>query len=379
MPRFAINRILVLGASGQFGKRLCHRLVQLSDLHLLVAGRDRQRLKILKHQLHAVKPNAQIDTLMWNAGAPGLPDLLRSQEINLVIHLAGPFQGQNYAVAEACLQAEVAYIDMADGRDFVTKFSALDAATREKGIPLITGASTLPAVSSAIVDAMLEHFSRLRGIDYGICAGVKSGLGLATLKAVLSYCGKPYSILKNGKRIMVFGLGRPRHHDFPAPVNRRYLVDCDIPDHDLFPTRYSTLTGLDFGSCIDVPGLAQMLSLMSLCVSKGIVRDWNGLSALIHPFMNGMKFTGSPHSGFFMRLEGDGPSGGPRKVLFEIIARDGSGLEIPITPVVLLVKKMLRGDLLPPGAYPCVGLLSLAELKQELSIYPIVWETKELQ
>jgi hypothetical protein len=35
----------------------------------------------------------------------------------------------------------------------------------------------LPAFSSAIVDGMLENFSQLCGIDYGICAGVKSGVG----------------------------------------------------------------------------------------------------------------------------------------------------------------------------------------------------------
>ena len=43
------------------------------------------------------------------------------------------------------------------------------------------------------------------------------------------------------------------------------------------------------------------------------------------------------------------------------------------------MKKMLRGDLLPAGAYPCMGLFSLAELNQELSTYPMVWETKEMQ
>jgi hypothetical protein len=43
-----------------------------------------------------------------------------------------------------------------------------------------------------------------------------------------------------------------------------------------------------------------------------------------------------------------------------------------LPPVILLVKKMLRGDLLPAGAYPCMGLFSLAEFKQELSAYPMV-------
>jgi hypothetical protein len=56
--------------------------------------------------------------------------------------------------------------------------------------------------------------------------------------------------------------------------------------------------------------------------------------------------------------------GNPKKTLFEIL--DGSGLEIPVTPVILLVKKMLRGEALPAGAYPCMGLFSLAEFQQEL-------------
>jgi len=379
MPPFPTSRILVLGASGQFGLRLCRRLAQLDGFHLLLGGRDERRLKVAQRQLRDVKPDAPIDTVTWDIGVPGLPDLLRSHKINLVIHLAGPFQGQDYTVAQACLQAGVAYIDMADGRDFVANFSTLDTAARKKGIPLITGAGTLPAVSSAIVDGMLEKVSQLRSIDYGIAAGVKSGLGLATLKAVLSYCGKPYSVINNGMRVTIFGLGRPRHHDFPPPINRRYVVDCDIPDHALFPARYTTLNQMDFGSCIDVPGLAGMLSLMSVCVRKGLVKDWNDLSSLIHPAMRAMKFLGSRHSGFFMRLEGKSPQGDPKRMLLEILARDGSGLEIPVTPVILLVKKMLRGDLLPAGAYPCMGLFSLAELNQELSTYPMVWETKEMQ
>jgi hypothetical protein len=165
--------------------------------------------------------------------------------------------------------------------------------------------------------------------DYGIAAG---GLGLATLKAVLSYCGKPYSVIHDGMRVTIFGLGRPRHHDFPPPVNRRYVVDCDIPDHVLFPARYTTLNQMDFGSCIDVPGLARMLSLMSVCVRKGLVKDRNGLSSLIHPAMKAMKFLGSRHSEFFMRLEGKGPHGEVKRMLLEILAHDGSGLEIPVTP-----------------------------------------------
>jgi hypothetical protein len=379
MPSFPISRVLILGASGQFGSHLCRRLVQLDGLHLFLGGRDKQKLEAAQGQLRAVKPDAKIDTLTWKINASALLDLLYSRRLTLVVHLAGPFQGQDYTIAKACLRAGVPYIDMADGREFVAKFSTLDATAQAKGIPLITGASTVPGLSSAIIDAMLETFSQLEAIDYGICAGMRSGLGLATLQAVLSYCGKPYRVLKDGRPITVYGLGRPRHYDFPEPINRRYVVDCDIPDHDLFPAHYPTLRQMDFGSCIDVPGLPRLLSLMSSCVRKGWIEDWNFLAPIIQPCLNVAKFLGSSHSGFFMRLEGQDQQRNPKKMLFEILARDGSGLEIPVTPVMLLVKKMLRGEALPAGAYPCMGLFSLAEFQQELSSYPISWETKEVQ
>jgi len=63
MPPFPISRILVLGASGQFGGRLCRRLVQLGGLHLLLGGRDEQRLKVAQRQVQAVnaRPVAAIN------------------------------------------------------------------------------------------------------------------------------------------------------------------------------------------------------------------------------------------------------------------------------------------------------------------------------
>jgi hypothetical protein len=270
-------------------------------------------------------------------------------------------------------------MDIADGREFVAKFSSLDAAAREKRIPLITGASTVPGLSAAIIDATFREFSQLQAIDYGICAAPKSGLGAATLRAVLSYCGKPYEILENGNRATIYGLGRPRYHDFPPPLNRRFIVDCDIPDHSLFPARYPSLRRMNFGSCIDFPGLPQLLSVMSDCVRKGWITNCNFLSGLVNPFMTGIKPFGNSDSGFFMRLEGLDQLGNSKKSLLEILARDGSGLEIPITPVVLLIKKMLKGEPLPAGAYPCMSLFSLAEFMGELSSYPISWDWKHMQ
>ena len=68
-----------------------------------------------------------------------------------IIHL-GRFQGQDYGVANATLAAGAHYLDLADGRQFIVEFAARieDQAVRA-GRVAISGASTLPALSSALV------------------------------------------------------------------------------------------------------------------------------------------------------------------------------------------------------------------------------------
>ncbi|MDE1902194.1 MAG: saccharopine dehydrogenase NADP-binding domain-containing protein [Alphaproteobacteria bacterium] len=370
MQFLANFRILILGASGQFGRRLCQRLVREGHLTLLLCGRDKAKLMNLQKNLRDIS-DAETEVVACNIDCDDFSALLLAQRPNLVVHLAGPFQNQDYKIAKACLGAGVVYIDMADGRDFVDKFQTLDAEAKEKGVSLITGASTVPALSSSILDKVQRDIPDLREVDYGISAGLKTGLGYATLKAVLSYCGKPYAVLQK----TVYGLSEPRSYCFLKPVGQRSIVNCDIPDLGLFPQRYPTLTELSFASCIDVPLLAPVLALMSYVVQRKWIKDWNFLSALILPFMKAVKFLGSPHSGFFMNCAGC-ENGQRKRMSYEIIALNGSGLEIPVTPVVLLIKRMMKGESFPAGAYPCIGLIPLDDFERELSPFPISFHWK---
>lgn len=371
-------RVMIVGASGQFGQRLCQRLVWEDRLALIIAGRDYGKLEVLKAHLVALRPSAEIETVSCDISLAEFADQLFTYKPNLVVHLAGPFQGQDYKVAKACLIARIPYIDMADGREFVSGFSVLDCAAKEKDVFLITGASTVPALSSAVIDNVANDFIELQEVDYGICAGLKSGLGSATLQAVLSYCGKPYKTRAQSKDVISYGLDESRFYKFPTPVGPRYIVNCDVPDHALLPARYPMLKTLRFGSCIDVPGLAFILSLMSRAVQLGLVKSWDFLSDMIVPFMNAVKFLGNSHSGFFMLCGGMTGAKYTRKS-FEIIARNGSGLEIPVTPVVVLIKRILAGEKFPAGAYPCVGLVSLEEFRRALAAFPIAFTWREIE
>ena len=143
-----MHTVLVLGGYGFFGARICSALAAQPDLRLLVAGRSAQRARSAAGSLGlAAEQGTALD-----AHAADLAERLRGLGVDTVVHTAGPFQGQSYEVAQAAIAAGCNYIDLADGREFVVGIRALDAQARARGVTVVSGASSVPALSSAVVD-----------------------------------------------------------------------------------------------------------------------------------------------------------------------------------------------------------------------------------
>ena len=162
-----------------------------------------------------------------------------------MIHTAGPFQGQGYEVARAAIKAGCHYLDLADGRAFVTGITRLDAEARAAGVSIISGASSLPALTSAVVDKYRGEFKRLDSIRIGITSGAVIP-GVATLRSILGYCGKPFRTLENGAWIDVHGWLDTQQHEFSKSVGVRRIGRCDVPDLDLLPQRFPGVKTVSF-------------------------------------------------------------------------------------------------------------------------------------
>src|SRR3954462_15231237 len=152
-----MQRILVLGGYGFFGARICAALVRNPRIQLVIAGRNGDKATALAYQLGLRAENARA----LDSTSPQFSQTLRKLGITTLIHTAGPFQEQGYAVAHAAIQAGTNYLDLADGREFVGGIGALDAAARQANVAVVSGASLLPALTSAVIDRYLPEFSRL--------------------------------------------------------------------------------------------------------------------------------------------------------------------------------------------------------------------------
>lgn len=362
-------RILVLGGYGTFGSFICRTLSETAGLTVIVAGRSLEKARALVAELPAAEAE-RIDV----TEPPG-PALVRVRP-DIVIHTSGPFQDQSYAVAEACIDAGCHYIDLADGRDFVAGIGRLDEAAKARGVTVVSGASSVPCLTAAIVDHYRSRFANLTGLDYAIATAQRTGRGLATTTAILGYVGRPFTTLIEGTRRTVFGwqgLTARRYGN----LGLRLLGYCDIPDLEIFPERYPDLRTIRFRAGLEVPFSHLGLWGLSWLVRFGLVRSLAPLAPLLLGVSNRFDRFGSDASAFHMTLSGTDKAGAKTSLTFELIARSGDGPNIPCIPSILLARKLADRSLGAQGAMPCVGLIDLEEYLAALSSLDISWKETE--
>lgn len=358
------TRILVVGGYGNFGSFIVRRLTKEPDIDIIVAGRSEGKARQFAESVQAEWIVADIEKDIEHA--------LTATKPNIVIHTSGPFQEQSYEVAGACIKHQMHYIDLADGRDFVGKIDSLDSAAKAAGVLVVSGASSVPGLTSAIIDKYRNEFTSIDTLNYGITTAQKTNRGLATTSAVLGYVGKPFETLFEGNAKKVYGWQSLTWRKFTG-LGWRVLGNCDVPDLDLFPQRYPDVKSIRFQAGIELSFMHLILWMLSWLVRFRILPNLKVAARFMLALSRPFDLIGSDSSGFFMDLAGQDSEGNPKSLTFEIIARAGDGVLIPCTPAIVIALKLARGELSRAGAQPCLGLFDLDELLDELSQLDIKW------
>lgn len=351
-----MHTVLVLGGYGFFGHRICASLAADPSIRLLVGGRHHERALETVLRLGLGTDQA----LAIDANHSDFGPLLKESGAEILVHTAGPFQQQDYRVARAAVEAGCHYIDLADGRQFVAGIAALDDAARARDVSIISGASSVPALSSAVVDRYQGRFARLESIELAISSGARAP-GLATVQGIFGYAGHPFHYWSNGEWATAHGWLGLRRHRFPPPLGARWLCRCDIPDLVLFPGRYPDVAAVTFeaGFASDlghlaVWTLARLVKARVLPSATPFAAPLNRLSRWIEPLV-------SDKGGMFVRLKGLGHDGKPLRITWNLLAQHNHGPHVPCGAAVALTQKLCSNVRLPSGAMPCMGLLSVEE------------------
>jgi len=350
-------KVLVVGGYGNFGSIVCRHLGSMPDVDLAISGRDPHKLQ---RKVEALQAASGKTCASWcgDAMGSGFQSALSSMGIELVIHTGGPFQGQSYAVAESCIEAGVNYCDLSDCRTFVNGIGVLDARAKEAGVAILSGCSSVPTLSSAIIDQQRYRFQRIDSIEHGISSSAKMP-GLSTVEGVLAYAGKPIKQLKDGQVHEVPGWQDLTLRKMPH-LGTRLLANVDVPDMDIFAGRYGART-LSFkaGAGLKLGGVANALFAQTQKI--GLVRDHAAWAARLHRLGTWFEWIGDGKSAMYIDVRGLGVEGQPLSMTAQLTAWNDKGPEIPSCAAVALAAKMAQGYVPESGARPCVGEITVDE------------------
>jgi saccharopine dehydrogenase-like NADP-dependent oxidoreductase len=358
-------KTIVLGGYGNFGTRICRALANSPAIKLVVAGRDLAKATALAQECGAEAAAIDIND-------PNLTQRLLDLGAGLVIHTAGPFQAQGYAVALAVAAAGAHYIDLADGRRFVCDFpAALDAAFRRQQRIAITGASTVPALSSAVVDYLADGWTSMVEIDFCIAPAQTAPRGVATMAAVLSYCGAPVQVWQGGTWVTQYGWAAPQRVQY-ARLRPRLASLCDIPDLELFPAYYPGVQSVMFRAALEIGVSQRSLAMVAALRRMGVIKHPERLAAFLNRAADALDLFGSALGGMVVRVRGVDAAGAAISRSWHIAADDDHGPEIPCMAAILLARRIAAGELNETGARSSIGQLALADFEPEFQKWNMV-------
>lgn len=363
---------MVIGGYGGFGGRLSRRLAA-AGRDVLVAGRD-----LMKAERFCAD-SARCRSVVFDRRCDPVP-LLATHRPALVIDAAGPFQGCGYDLPAACIAARVPYLDLADGRAFVTGIGVLDSDAREAGVAVLSGASSVPALSGAVVRHLAEGLDRVSTIELAISASNRATAGQSVAAAILGTVGQPLRLWSGGRWRIAYGWQDPRREHMAMTRGRsigaRWVALADVPDLDLLPQRVSGQPAVTFRAGTELFVQKAALWLASWAVRWRWLRSLSGLAGALLPLQRLTAPLGTDHSGMVVRVFGwRGAERLERR--WTLIAGDGDGPEIPTLAAALLAERILAGHV-QPGVRDAGEELSLADFAPVFAKLSIEQETREI-
>ena len=362
------KKILVLGsdsegADGDCGRRISSVLAADPEIECIIGGHPTHRGQQLAQEIRATF--AVVDVREPRSITSALTDVFA------VVNACGPFREHDYTMAEQCAQRGIHYIDMADTRAYVAGISELKTKAVRSHCAIVTGANTLPAVSSALIESLTRDFVKIDDIHIAISIESNNLRAFITIPEIVNCAGSVIRLKQNGHWRQAYGWSESRRLRFPEPIGKRRVFLFDAPDLDLLPQRYGATT-VTFHTGLYSSIFNASLYLLAGLKRRGWVKDRSRLAS----FLAGIgKVFGvllnTNASGMSILIRGVKDEKNHERQAY-LVMRDGISPAIPCSPAIALIKKWVRDGVGETGAFPCVGLLTWDEIKAELLDHDIV-------
>lgn len=357
-------KVAVAGGYGVFGARLAELLVR--DGHkVVVTGRNLAKADEVASKLGCSAQFVDLDT---NPGA------IFDTQPDIVIDASGPFQcygDKPYRLTELCIDNGADYLDLSDVAEFTAGIGILDNFAREAGRRVLSGTSTVPAISSSVAASLCEGFDEILLIDCAVLPGNQAPRGRSVVASILGQLGEKSRSWRGGMWRDQICWSDARKIAVAPGIERtaRYI---EVPDVVLFPKFFKAR------SVVFRAGLELRILDVSMSAIAMIRRYWpfeatpfraelfRRAADLFLPF-------GTDRGGMRVRVVGllDGK---PIRREWRLVAEGGDGPYIPAVASRAVIRKL---DQIAVGSRPCLAEVSLEEIEAAMADLAISTEIEE--
>ena len=199
-----MGNFLIYGSYGYTGQLIVERAVK-EGLHPILAGRDERKLRAqagrykLEYRAFSLSETAKLDSAL--------------NEVDAVLHCAGPFVHTFKQMAEACLRTKRHYVDISGEIPGFEAVAAMTEQAKQAGIMLLPGGGfdVVPTdCLAAHLKQRLPDATHLRLFLRGVGAGISRG----TAKSAIENMHRQGLIRKDGKLVQVPPVWKALMQDF---------------------------------------------------------------------------------------------------------------------------------------------------------------------
>lgn len=270
--------------------------------------------------------------------------------VKVAVHCAGPFSGVEPVLPEACLTAEVHYVDIADDRGWFATLRRLDSRFRERSLAAAVGCSSLPGISGALALLAAERLPAVERVRVTLFIGNRNPKGEAAVLAAVKQLGRPFSTPQGTLR----GFQGHEVVDLPPPFGPRGVYDWDSPELDLFPDLLGARSVR-----VKVGFEARLANLTFAALSRLGPQLGGALLRGLAPLARRLSRFG--HSGGFVKVELTAPDG---ISVSAALGGPSEGQRMAALPAAFVAQDLYEGHIPARGvvtAYEALGARHLLE------------------
>lgn len=205
-----MKKILVYGSYGYTGQLIVEQ-ARKQGLQMILAGRDENQLRAqaeqykLEYRVFAVEDTSALDAAL--------------QEVDAVLHCAGPFVLTFRAMAEACIRNKKHYVDISGEIEGFEALAEMDAEAKRAGIMLLPGSGFDVVPSDCLIAYTAGKLPDATDLKLYI-KSIGSGVSRGTARSGIENSHRAGRIRRDGKIISVPNVYDSKEIDFGRGPSR---------------------------------------------------------------------------------------------------------------------------------------------------------------